>query len=228
MMPTAFLVNTTADSGAGSYRQAILDSNATPGLNTIDFGIGDVGSLQTIVPLSDWPSFTNPVVIDGDSQGGPGYKGPPLVVIQGGDAADAVCLVLAAGSDGSTIRGLVLNSVTISAIDLDSNNNLVESCYIGTDAQGNAFQSTTEGVRILGASNNTIGGATPGAGNVIVSGRDTIFIASSDRTASGDVVEGNLIGTNAAGTAAIGGGYGIDLEYASDSTIGGTAPAPGI
>ena len=59
MMPTTFLVNTTADSGAGSLRQAILGSNAAPGSNTIDFGIGS--GAQTISLLSALPNITVPV-----------------------------------------------------------------------------------------------------------------------------------------------------------------------
>ena len=39
-----FVVTTTADSGPGSLRQAILDSNAaTGGTNTIDFAIPGTG-----------------------------------------------------------------------------------------------------------------------------------------------------------------------------------------
>lgn len=38
-----FLVTTTADSGAGSLRQAILDANASPGADKIHFNISGVG-----------------------------------------------------------------------------------------------------------------------------------------------------------------------------------------
>src|SRR5947209_9966725 len=100
MMPATFLVNTPADSGAGSLRQAISDSNLTPGSNTIDFSIGTVGSLQTIAPLSSLPGITNPVFIDGWSQGGAGYTGVPLVTIDGTAAV--------AGAAGSNVFGLVL------------------------------------------------------------------------------------------------------------------------
>src|SRR5579863_1311464 len=50
-LPSTFSVTNTNDSGAGSLRQAITDSNGTAGLNTIDFNIGAVGSQQTIAPL---------------------------------------------------------------------------------------------------------------------------------------------------------------------------------
>ncbi len=81
-----FLVNTNADSGVESLRQAILDSNSMgPGPNTIDFGIGS--GAQTISLLSALPSITVPVLIDGTSQ--PGYAGAPLIDFDGTSAAPA-------------------------------------------------------------------------------------------------------------------------------------------
>jgi hypothetical protein len=57
--PAIFVVTTTTDSGPGSLRQAILDSNANPGLDTIDFNIAP-GGVQTIKPLSVLPSLDRP------------------------------------------------------------------------------------------------------------------------------------------------------------------------
>ena len=72
-----FTVTTTADSGTGSLRQAILASDAeTGGTNAIDFDIPGQG-VQTIAPLSPLPAITGPVLIDGISQ--PGYAGTPLI-----------------------------------------------------------------------------------------------------------------------------------------------------
>ena len=63
---STFLVSNTGDSGPGSLRQAILDSNAATGAtNTIDFDIPGTG-VQTIAPLSPLPAITNPVLIDGN------------------------------------------------------------------------------------------------------------------------------------------------------------------
>ena len=88
-----------ADSGPGSLRQAILDSNAATGAtNTIEFDIPGSG-VQTIVPLSPLPAITNPVLIDGWSQ--PGYAGTPLIEIDGSQA----------GGDGLTITGRASPSV---------------------------------------------------------------------------------------------------------------------
>ena len=139
MLLATFLVTTTADSGSSplSLRQAIIDSNATPGLNTIDFSIGAVGSQQTIAPTSALPSITNPVFIDGWSQGGAGYNGVPLIVINGSSAGTGSDgLDLDTGSDGSTIRGLVINDFGGVGISIATSGNLVESSYIGTDVTG--------------------------------------------------------------------------------------------
>ena len=162
-----FLVTTTADSGSSplSLRQAIIDSNATPGLNTIHFSIGAVGSQQTIAPASALPSITNPVFIDGWSQGGAGYTGAPLIVIDGTDAGTGSDgLDLETGSDGSTIRGLVINDFGGAGISITTSGNLVESSYIGTDVSGTVAAANGTGVEIAsGGENNTIGGTTTAA-----------------------------------------------------------------
>ena len=64
-----FTVTNTSDAGAGSLRQAILDSNATPGADTINFNIPGAG-VHTIV-LTTWlPNTTDPVTVDGYTQPG--------------------------------------------------------------------------------------------------------------------------------------------------------------
>src|SRR5262245_55946603 len=70
-------VTNTSDSGLGSLRQAILDSNASVGaLDTIMFGISGPGP-YSIQPLSALPTITDPVIIDGTTQ--PGFVGAPIV-----------------------------------------------------------------------------------------------------------------------------------------------------
>ena len=74
-------MTTTADSGPGSLRQAILDSNvATGGTNTIDFAIPGTG-VQTIDTASPLPAITTPLLIDGTTQ--PGFAGTPLIAVVG-------------------------------------------------------------------------------------------------------------------------------------------------
>ena len=77
----SFVVTTTADSGPGTLRQAILDSNtAAGGSNTIEFAIPGTGA-QTIALSSPLPLITTSVLIDGTTQ--PGYAGTPLIALGG-------------------------------------------------------------------------------------------------------------------------------------------------
>src|SRR5262245_1829793 len=67
---STFLVSTTADSGPGSLRQAILDSNAATGVsNTITFNIPG-GGVRTIEASSPLPTITTRTLLDGASQPG--------------------------------------------------------------------------------------------------------------------------------------------------------------
>jgi hypothetical protein len=73
-----------------------------------------------------------------------------------------------------------------------------------------------------GASNNTIGGTATGATNVI-SGNTNYGVGITDAGTTGNLVAGNLIGTNAAGSAPLGNYYGVYIQVgASSNTIGGT------
>ena len=233
MMPATFLVTTTADSGASplSLRQAIIDSDATPGLNTIDFSIGAVGSPQTIAPASALPSITNPVLIDGWSQGGAGYTAAPLVVIDGsGVSTSADGLDLFAGSDGSTIRGLVITDFIGAGISIATTDNTVVGSYIGTNAAGTAAgtQPLANGIVITGAG-NTIGGSTPTPGTVagnVISGTAGEGVEISGASATDNTVAGNLIGTDETGEVGVGNtDDGILLSSTTGNTIGGPTAA---
>lgn len=56
-----FTITNTNDSGAGSLRQAIIDSNATPGSNTIVLQAGLIGNIALASPL---PAIVVPVSIN--------------------------------------------------------------------------------------------------------------------------------------------------------------------
>ncbi len=163
-----FEVTTTADSGAGSLRQAILDSNlVSGGVNTIGFAIPGQG-VQTIALLTSLPAINNPVLIDGFSQ--PGYDGTPLIELNGVRAPGANGLIIT-GSD-VTIRGLDIGNFLSGAGILISGaaatGDTITANDIGTDPSGSTARPNGFGVQILGgASMNTIGGATAAAGNLI-------------------------------------------------------------
>ena len=103
-----FVVTTTADSGPGSLRQAILDSNAaTGGTNTIDFAIPGTG-VQTIAPVSPLPAITNPVLIDGTTQ--PGFAGTPLIDLTGQALGGSDPLSIASSV---TVRGVAIDGFAL-------------------------------------------------------------------------------------------------------------------
>ena len=64
-----FTVTNVNDNGAGSLRQAILNANASPGADTINFNIPGSG-VQTIAPTNALPDITDIVTINGFSQPG--------------------------------------------------------------------------------------------------------------------------------------------------------------
>jgi FG-GAP-like repeat len=102
-----FVVDTTADSGPGSLRQAILDADTVPGLTvTIDFAIKGAG-VQTIEPITPLPPIAASVLIDGTTQ--PGFAGMPLIAFGGTSTGSP--LVIADGD--VTLRGLAIENVAI-------------------------------------------------------------------------------------------------------------------
>jgi titin len=234
-----FTVINTNDSGLGSLRQAILDANANPGLDMINFDLPQTG-VQTISPLSALPLITSPVIINGYSQPGTspntmqnGDNAVLLIELSGSNAGMADGLSIQSGAAGSTIEGLVINGwngpfgTGGNGILLSTNNNTSAGNFTGTDPTGTvARANANDGIAVLnGASNNTIGGTTVGARNII-SGNGSNGIEVNG--APGNLVEGNLIGTSATGAGGLGNGLGIELFYgATNNTIGGTVAGEG-
>ena len=130
-------------------------------------------------------------------------------------------------ASGATIGGTtagagnIISGNTDDGIDIDASC-LVEGNFIGTNAAGTAAVANGSDGIDVDASGATIGGTTTGAGNIISGNTDDgVYIDASC------LVEGNDIGTNAAGTAAVANGYdGIDVD-AAGATIGGTTAGAG-
>src|SRR5262249_17799157 len=119
-------------------------------------------------------------------------------------------------------QGNVISGNSAAGIDIFlGSGNTIQGNRIGTDAAGAVALPNVIGI-LVGAGANTIGGATAGAGNVI-SGNSTSGILLSS---GGNLVQGNYIGTDASGTAALGNFNGI-VASASNNTIGGTAAGAG-
>jgi hypothetical protein len=240
---TAYVVTTTNDilndttNGELTLRDALTaistqaaSGNAPAGdaNNTVNFAIGTSGSTQTINLTSALPALTHQVTLDGLTQGGASNT-TPLIVLNGAAAgASADGLTLQAGSDGSTVRGLILQAFGGNGIVLNgTNGNAVTTNFIGTNAAGTAT-TANGGVGVLinaSAKANTVGGTAAATANVI-SGNAFGVVISGTGT-SGNEVEGNVIGLDKAGTAALGNTNAgvVILSGATANTVGGTTAA---
>src|SRR5436309_2529007 len=90
LQSATFTVSTTADSGAGSLRQALLSANLSPGADTIRFNLAGITGVRTIAPRTELPAITGPLSVDGSSQ--PGFAGRPLIQLSGSNAVGAAGL----------------------------------------------------------------------------------------------------------------------------------------
>ncbi|MEO8510688.1 MAG: CSLREA domain-containing protein [Chloroflexota bacterium] len=233
----SFVVNTTDDTDDGlcgtlhcSLREAMNRANAEAGTDTISFDIG-AGGAQTIGVTSALPTITNPVVIDGMTQ--PGYTGAPLIEVDGagaGAAADGFLVGSAGGS--STIRGVAVNRFSRDGIRIFADDVAIESSYIGIGFDGATDRGNGAiGIQVIGGSGTRIGtGAGIGGGNVISgNGQHGISVNGGSPTVPlvGTVIGGNLIGTNAMGSAVVGNTeYGVFLNATTQGAlVGGSTSA---
>ena len=201
-----------------SLRAAITAANNNPGLDTIRFAITAGPEVKIISPTSELPAITDPVLIDGTTQ--PGYAGKPLIELSGASAGpNASGLTITGG--GSTVKGLAIHSFARDGILLSGGGgNTIEGNYLGPDATGTELGNGFSGVH-ASSSNNLIGGTTTASRNVLSANGD----AGVRMSATGNQLQGNYIGTNAAGTAALGNSNGIVVS--GTNTIGGAAPGMG-
>ncbi len=219
-----FTVTNTSDTGSGSLRSAMLQANASPGADVIEFSIGS--GPQTITPTTPLPALTGPLVIDGATQ--PGFAATPLIELRGNNLSAPALQLL--GGD-SAVRGLVVNKFFNNAIELASSRNVVEGCWIGLDPSGaQAAENFYFGILVTGA-DNRIGGLTPAARNVI-SGNYLGGVRIAGSAATGNVVQGNRIGTDITGMLSVRnvGGFNtgaIKIENAPGNVIGGREAGAG-
>ncbi len=219
---STFVVTNTSDTptpSANSLRWAILQVNADTSSDTIAFDIPGAG-VQSIQLTSPLPAVVNSVVLDGATQ--PNYQGVPLIQLDGSKLGpDNDGLVISGG--GSTVRGLAIVGFSGSAIVLNSlGSDVVVGNDLGVSPTSGQANPNGEGISVTGSSNNTIGGTTSGADNLI-SGNSTngIDINIGEGSAIDNQVMGNLIGTDASGLAALPNrGAGILIAGASSTEIG--------
>ena len=132
------------------------------------------------------------------------------------DEVGIYSLPLAAGDLSAiySLRGLAQSTAS----------STITANLIGTNATGTAaLANGNDGVNFVGTSFDTVGGTTSRAGNLI-SGNAYDGVEINGSGATGNLVAGNFIGTDTAGTAALANGNdGVEIDTsASANTIGGT------
>ncbi len=244
-----------------NWNSALRSANGTPGLDKIDFDIAEVH------PPFGQPLITEPILVDGTSQGRVLFNGSLRLsqigssTVRGlamhgassrltlqnfgdnivednyfgtidGETSDSSGWVWMDDSPRNQIGGTTAEARNLfaptggTAIQISSRNasdagsidNEVRGNYVGTDASGlNPIGGIGIGIAITKTENNTIGSLSPGGRNVVAQGVRLV-------NAADNLVQGNYIGTDASGTAAIGNRPGI-VVHANRNTIGGTISA---
>lgn len=233
-----FTVTSTGDNGPGSLRQAILDANANPGADTINFNIPGSG-VQTIAPTSVLPDITGAVAINGYSQPGSSANtlanGDNAVILVRLDeikipnAYPAGLNFTGTGASGSSVRGLCLVRCYRGIQINEAANVTVAGNWIGMDLDGIARGMISfEGIYVNSffnpANNIVIGGTTPADRNVISGNWRGIYFNGA--TTANCFVQGNFIGTDPTGTLPRGNMFcGVFSMSATNLTVGGPAGA---
>ena len=236
------ILDANANAGSDLIRFAIPSTDG--GFVDVDSSLpgGDPApDAYVIRPLSRLPGLndsTGGTTIDGRSQtafGGDTNPFGPEVVLNGSLAGlQTDALVLAADSNqvlGLNIQGFRGDGLGGFGIGVLvhplASHNKVAGNYIGTDATGTVAAANFHGVYVRG-SDNLVGGTTVADRNVI-SGQagDPIYTEGGVAIdGTNNRVQGNYIGTNAAGTAAISNDGGVGIS-GPGNMVGGTAPGAG-
>ena len=174
--------------------------------------------------------FLNGGIVVGEN-GGNDIEGNFIGTDVTGTAPAANSIGVAIDTDNNTIGGTLAGARNvISGNNFDgvvifqgATGNVVHGNLIGTDASGTADLGNRIGVRVDGTG-NTVGGTVAGARNVI-SDNDT----SGVEIRTGNAVQGNFIGTDAAGTNPLGNAvHGVFVPAITfGNAIGGTSSDAG-
>ena len=220
-------VTSSADSGPGTLRQAILDANVTAIAETIAFDIP--GVCPRVVSLATpLPTISSTLSIDGFSQPGSAQNTLGDSEADGDDSVH--CVVLASNGARALnltpgpgqevfIRGLAFYRATEAQIRVSG----AGSATI----MGNAFNTGTSifepsvpqyAITVDGATGTRIGGIDPADRNII--GRASVAGVRLG-PGTGRRVLHNFIGLSKSGTGDVGNGIGIEIDDGQNDSIDG-------
>jgi len=239
-----FVVTTDTGTGTGSLDWAIRQANINPGADLITFDIPAPAGLPTItrtgMAFQSLPAVTGPVTIDGTTEPVHG-----LVALEGcclgrteraartvpaGPTVDTGFGILLGGG-ASVVRGLVILEWERGIKVGLAGNCILEGNFVGTLPGGSAEAGNYDnGILVDRAPDNTIGGTTPAARNVVAGtffgpGIEIYGAASTD-----NLIAANTVGLLPDETGILGnGGAGIRLNGAgANNRVGGSAAAANV
>jgi hypothetical protein len=233
-------VSTTADRGPGSLRNALYYHSTDPE-SSVRWRIpltdpGYSGGVFTIRLKSPLPRLeVDGTTLDGAVQAafsGDTNPAGPEVLLDGTEAgADASAFWVTAS--GCVIRNLAVGGFKgWGGIVVDGRmgggGNVFEGLYLGVAPSGSEALANNDGIVLFGGTrDNRIGGVTAGARNVI-SGNALVGVYMVDPGTTGNVVEGNYVGTDPSGAVAFSNESGIAVANgAAGNRIGGAAEGAG-
>ena len=191
--------------GAGN----VVSTNGRDGISVICCGSGNVVQGNLI-----GTDVTGSVPM---GNGGDGVEVSSSDVLIGGTEAGAGNIISNNAGDGIRVRG---------------QGTVIQGNLIGTDVTGTvAMGNLRNGIRIRSA-NNIVGGITPGAGNIISANGAGQFlfdgngITLDNRNANGNLIQSNLIGTQADGISPLGNvEHGVAIGFTTLGNILGGSEA---
>ena len=217
--------------GNCTLRAAIENANKTNDKDTIVFNITGTGPFTIRITSRMLPEIMRPVIIDGRTQ--PGYISAPVIEIEGSDVPlGGAGLRLFGRSDNSEIYSLCIGGfLDVGAgyagglgIDVKSQRTIMRGNYIGLKPDGTTLNRNQWGVFFKDSGNNVFGGTGANEGNV-VSGNYSGGVTFSGVGSSNNIIQGNLLGTDATGLLPRGNRFNLQILNAPNNTVGGSTPA---
>ena len=189
--------------------------------------IADFAGAGIHVESSDDSIVANLIGTDASSQNALGNGTGVLLTSGTGNVIGGTMSGAANVISGNFTAGIELDGPSVTATQILGNK-------IGTNSTGTKMVTQTNqsdplqarqnvGIVINGSAGNTVGGFTANSCNVICGNYVGVNLANPTGTGGPNLVVGNLIGTNASGSPALGNIVGIYINGASSNTIGGTA-----
>jgi hypothetical protein len=164
------------------------------------------------------------------------FDGEPLVVLDGSQIlpdsrnTNNGLLIYSTSNQVRNVSFSGFNGSGVALSGAEATNNSIAGCWFGVDPSGtNAAPNGTQGILLSGGASSNVIGGTNGSARNLISGNGQYGICLAGFGTSGNSVLGNLIGTDAGGTNALGNGLAniALVEGASSNSIGSTMAGAG-